>query len=106
MPLFLANFLGGVATWLTLSIPGLVARVLLALGLGVVTITGVDLAASELNNYLSTVTSGLTADVLALLNLAGFDVAINMMIAAWGTYASLLAITGALTRFGPTGSRS
>lgn len=70
------------ATWLAAMVPGLVARVLASLGLGLVTITGLHATTDALLGYLQSAIGGLPSDVLGLINLAGFGTAANIILGA------------------------
>jgi hypothetical protein len=58
----------------------MVSRVLLAMGLGVVTYTGASLALTTASNAAKAAWSGMTADVLQLLALAGIFQSMSIIV--------------------------
>lgn len=90
------------ALWLFLwsAIVPLAMRVLVGVGIGWVTYSGVGagldaLTTNIMNNY-----NGLGADILAVLNLAGFSVVINTLISSFVISATFrgLNATGIISR--------
>lgn len=78
MPVVLATLLGGL-----IQITGsLVGRVLIALGVGVVTYTGVQAGVDLLLNQLDSALAGVPADILGLLGYMQVGRALNIIIAA------------------------
>jgi hypothetical protein len=71
-----------IATWLATLAPSLVKRTLAALGLGVVVITGLASVGDALNGYISSAFAGLPADLLAIMNLAGIGLGLNIILGA------------------------
>lgn len=70
------------AAWFLALVTPFVARVLLALGFAVVTVTGVDVAIGALRSHVIAAAGSLPADVAALFFLAGGGVAINWIFGA------------------------
>lgn len=73
---------GALGVFAAASITGIIARALLALGMGVVTYVGVDLAMTQAVNLLQDKVGGIPADMLQLLGLGGFDVMVSLIISA------------------------
>lgn len=80
------------AAFLGAMVPSLVGKVLLALGIGVLTITGIDLVFSEMESLLVT-NLGMIAGIGAgLLGLAGVGTAIGYIVGAWTARVTLVAL--------------
>lgn len=95
MPVFIAA-IGG----MLINIAGsAVAQVLIALGLAVVTYTGVDTVLSTLKAQALQAFSGLPADLVALLSFLKVGVAISIITSAVAVRMSLQGMTGAVKRF-------
>ena len=95
MPVFIAA-IGG----MLINIAGsAVAQVLIALGLAVVTYTGVDTVLSTLKAQALQAFSGLPADLVALLSFLKVGVAISIITSAVTVRMSLQGMTGAVKRF-------
>lgn len=83
-----------VAAWLAALLPSLVARVLAALGMGVVTITGFNLAWDNLRSIIVDNFQGIPADIAHLIALAGVGEGLGIIfgaITARVTFAALMA---------------
>lgn len=63
-------------------IGGIVARILLALGMGIVSFVGVTHMANQLVQRIHDNVGGIPSDVLSILGLAGFDVFLSLVISA------------------------
>lgn len=59
------------ATWLLALIQPLVVQALIALGVGVLTVTGIDLAVNQALSWLTTAVGGLGADLASVLAMGG-----------------------------------
>jgi hypothetical protein len=103
MPAFFAQLIMNFATWITgwfvLALPGIVARVLVVLGIGFVSFSGISSVSSELAGFITSKLSGLPADMLAILNLAGVGTGINIFISALTTYFTIKVALGAFSKF-------
>lgn len=95
----MGQVLGALVTWIGLSIPGIVWRVASVLGFGYVAYTGVDFAVSAAESFIYSQLGQMSADVLALLNLAGMDVGIRMTLAAATTYISIKTAMGVFSGY-------
>lgn len=87
----------------TISAP-LVKRVLVALGIGMVTFAGFQLSVNAAKSYVQSNFSGLPSDVVHILGLLKFDVAINIVFAAVITRAVIAGmdkVTGGISKLGP-----
>lgn len=81
------------AAWLASLVPGLVARVLAAIGFGLVTITGLQLVTGQLLDYVTSSYDGIPGAVLGLMNLAGVGMAMNIILGAITARVALYVLT-------------
>lgn len=87
------------AAWL-LSLAGpLIVQALVALGVGVVTVTGIDLAVNTAMNWCSSAVGGLPSDVLNVLALAGVFQGMSYIGAAFTARIAMAGVAGAFKRF-------
>lgn len=90
MPVFISA-IGGMLLTLTGSIVG---RVFIALGLGVVTYTGLSVTTDQLTSLLDQSLSGLPADIVGLLGYMKVGVCINIIISAIAARMLINGISG------------
>jgi len=90
MPTFLAA-LGGVLINIAATVAG---RVLIALGIGVVTYTGLDVTMAFLKAQAVGSLSGLPADVIGLISYMKVGVCISIITSAITVRATLMGLTG------------
>lgn len=76
------------------------SRVLVALGLSVVTITGVDIVLSEVKGWLVQSVQGLPANAAMLAGLAGAGEALGMVLGAVSFAGTMWAIQSATAIYG------
>ena len=86
------------AAFLAGMVPSLVAQVFLALGIGVLTITGIDIVFGEMEALLVTHLGTIAGIGAGLLGLAGVGQAIGYIVGAWTARVTLVALTNA-TKF-------
>jgi hypothetical protein len=92
LPLVAAGLLGAFAAG---AIKGIIARVLGALGFGIIGYTGVTMALNQLVNVIHSQLGGITSDFMNLIGMAGFDVALSLIISArFGMITYLFASRG------------
>ena len=90
IPVIAASLIGGL-----ISVTGtIVGRVLVALGVGVVTYTGVQVGIDSLLSNLDSAISGVPADILGLLGFMRVGEAINIIISAMSARMLLNGLTG------------
>jgi hypothetical protein len=77
---FLPALLGGLAT----VMGSLVGRVLLALGIGYLTFSGIDLAVTSITDGIKTNMTGLGSQAISFLSYLWVDKAVSMIISAYG----------------------
>lgn len=86
---FLASIIG----------PG-VGRVMGALGLGAISLTGVQITLDQIITHIQSAVGGVTADIVNVLTLAGFNVYIGLVISAYMGVITIRTLYGAFKRFG------
>ncbi|MDO3383853.1 DUF2523 domain-containing protein [Gilvimarinus algae] len=89
-----------IAVFLATITGPLVARVMLALGVGVISYTGIDVALTELFDRINTSWSGIPANVIAICGLAGIDVFITLVASAYMSSITFRLVSGAIKRIG------
>lgn len=87
--------MGSIAAWLAALLPSLVARVLAALGMGVITVAGFTAAWGVLHNIILANFSGAPADAMALANLGGFGTGLGLIFGAITARVSFAAVMSA-----------
>ncbi|MEM1188116.1 MAG: DUF2523 domain-containing protein [Pseudomonadota bacterium] len=106
MPAFIVAAIAAFQGWLIAVIPGVVARVLGALGIGYIGFSGLNLVSDQIGAFLRAQFGGLPGDMISILNLMGVGTGIEMLISgviaffaikvargisgAWRTDASVL----------------
>ena len=95
----MGSLLSGFVTWLGLSIPAIVWKVLSAMGIGYVAYTGVDFLVTAAETFLYAQLGQMSGDVLSILNLAGMDVGIRMILAAATTAISIKTSMGVFSGY-------
>lgn len=100
MPLPLAGFLVGTAfgRFLQVVLLATVGKILLGIGLAVVTFTGVTIAINGLKVAFTSMLSSAPADLITILQIGGFINATNMMIAAMVAVTTIKTVTGAIKK--------
>lgn len=98
----MASVFWKIAAWLSLVIGPIIARVLTALGLGVVTYTGIEFALDQFKDHISNSWSGLPYNVASILGMAGFDSAMTIIISAVVSAYGILVVNGAIKKIGFT----
>lgn len=90
IPVIVASLIGGL-----ISVTGtIVGRVLVALGVGVVTYTGVQVGIDSLLSNLDSAISGVPADILGLLGFMRVGEAMNIIISAMSARMLLNGLQG------------
>lgn len=95
MPTFIAA-IGGM---LLRGMPSFVGQVLLSLGIGIVTYTGVDMTLERLKSDAVTALLGLPPQVVSLLSYMKVGVAISIVTSALAIRLGVSATNGAIKRF-------
>lgn len=79
----------------------IVSRIFAALGVGATTFTGLKMSYDQINSYLHNQFGGVTADIADLLSMAGFGVALTIILSAWLmrlTFTLFLNPLGSITK--------
>jgi len=76
------------------------ARVLGSLGMGAISITGVQITLDQIITHIKSAMGGVTSDILSILTLAGFDVFIGLVISAYLGLVTIRTLLGAFKRLG------
>lgn len=96
IPVIAASSIGGVLLTLVTS---LVGRVLLALGLGLVTYTALDPLLDQFRSSYFNQLSGLPADISGFVGLLKLGDAVQIIFAALATKLAMSAVQGAVKRW-------
>lgn len=94
----------GLFSFLSTIAGPLVRKILTALGIGMLTFTGFQVSVTAAKNYVQSNFGGLPADVVHILGLMKFDVAVNIVFAAVITRAVISGmdkVTGGISKLGP-----
>lgn len=86
-------------TWLFTVAPALVTKVLIALGIGMVTYTGADYLVTNAETYILAQLGGVPAKAYAVLKIAGIDEGIRMVFAAASAYITIRTTMGAFSAY-------
>lgn len=86
------------ATFIAVAVP-LVVKILIALGIGIVTYTGAGYAVDSAEVFLNSQLTGMPADAYAILAMAGLDVGIKIIFAAAAANISIKTAMGVFKRF-------
>lgn len=85
-------------TGLTVMIVPLVVSVLLALGVGVVTYTGMDFAVTSAQSYILGSYNNMPSAAILIMNKAGILQGLNIFFAAWTSSIAIRVAMGVFTR--------
>lgn len=80
-----------IGVFIAAILSGVIARVLLTLGLGIATYYGVQTLIDKLNNYVAGAFGNVGSDVVQIVGLLGLDEAMTVMLSA---YVAVLTING------------
>lgn len=95
MPIFIAALLGGLAT----AMGSLVGRVLIALGIGYVTYSGLNVLLDWIKNEIFGQLMGINSDVLGIIGVLQVDTSVNIIFSAIAAKFMISGISnGAVTR--------
>src|SRR5699024_3684694 len=84
-----------IGVFLASAIPGIIARVLGAIGIGVISYAGVNLATNQIVSSLQSNFSNIATNLLSLLGIAGFDVFVSLVISTHvGALAFIVSMGG------------
>lgn len=95
MPIFIAALLGGLAT----AMGSLVGRVLIALGIGYVTYSGLNVLLDWIKNEIFSQLMGVNSDVLGIIGVLQVDTSVNIIFSAIAAKFMISGISnGSVTR--------
>lgn len=89
-----------IASFIAQIIGPTTGRVLGALGLGAISLTGVQMTLNGVITHIKNSMGGVTADILNMVSLLGFDVFLTLVISAYMGVISIRTLLGAFKRFG------
>lgn len=89
-----------IGTWLLSLLQPAIAKILLALGFSVVTITGVDTVITKAQNHLLAMMNTVPMDMLQLFKIGGGSTALGFVLAAIGVRLTLWKIRSAVKVLG------
>ena len=93
-------FFSAIGVFLAQIAGPLTGRILGALGIGVISITGVELAVTGVTNQIKSSFGGIPGDIISVATIAGFDTFLSLVISAYIGVISMQALLGAFKRFG------
>jgi hypothetical protein len=91
---FMPYIIGGLAS----AVGTLVGRVLISMGIGFVTYTGIDLALTELQQLVISGVQGLPADMVSLIGFLWLDKALSVIFSAITTAVGLRYMGGSVKK--------
>lgn len=78
----------------------LVARIMLSIGVGVISYTGIDATLNAFFDKINTSWSGIPSNVIAICGIAGIDVFITIVASAYMSSITFRLVSGAVKRIG------
>lgn len=90
--------IAGALAWLLTLVPAFVAKVLVSLGVGIVSYTGVSLLLGRLTTAVLNNAGAISGDIGAFLNLAGLDVCFSMVLSALSMRLALQTTNGVINK--------
>ncbi len=96
LPFLVPLTIGG---WLLLAVNSIVGRVLIGLGLGLITYTALDPLLASMRSQLFQQLGAVPSDILGFVGLLKIGEAIQVIFAALITRLSLSAVTGSIKRW-------
>lgn len=94
MPVLFAMFVG----WLLTLIPALVAKVVLALGVGVASYTGFNLIVSGLRSAVMGAWSGVSGDIATFCGILQLDVCTSIWLSAVAMKVTINTVNGVINK--------
>ena len=88
----------GLIAGLVSLVPAFVAKVLIALGIGVVSYTGANALLGRVSSAVLSNAGSISSDIGAFLNLAGVDVCVSMMLSALAMRLALQTTNGVINK--------
>lgn len=94
MPALIAMLVG----WLISLVPALIAKIIIALGIGVVSYTGINLIVTGLTSAVMSAWGGVTGDVAAFCGLLQLDVCASLSLSAVAMRVALQTVNGVINK--------
>lgn len=93
-------------TFIVTTVPFIVIKLLVALGIGFISYSGADLAIDAVLTFVQNQFASLPAYMLQLIGILHMDTAISMILAAYAARFAVQVVNGSLTRmsFGNAGN--
>ena len=81
------------------ALPRLIGLIFLALGVSLVTYTGLDLAVTQLESSVTNLYNGIPSDMLSVLNLMGISTGLKILFSSYAFSMTIKTVSGATKRF-------
>lgn len=80
------------AAWVLALVAPIAKKVMVALGIGILTITGFDMAITQITTMINQSIGGTTSDILGIATMMGIPDAIGIMLGGITSGATLMAV--------------
>ncbi|MGQ2966775.1 DUF2523 family protein [Methylophilus sp.] len=80
------------AAWVLALVAPIAKRVMVALGIGIITVTGFDMAIGQLTTMINQSIGGTTSDILGIATMMGIPESIGIMLGGITSAASLMVV--------------
>jgi hypothetical protein len=101
----MAQILFGIVTWLSgwlvIYLPVLFWRLLAVMGIGLVTFSGFEAITAAAAGFFAARIGEFPADMLAIMNLAGFQTGLNMLLSGVSAFFTIKVALGVFAAFKP-----
>jgi hypothetical protein len=87
------------ATWLLSLVQPLIVQALIALGVGILTVSGIDLAVNQAMSWCTTAVGGIPSDMLNVLAMGGFFQGMSYIGGAISARIAMAGVAGAAKKF-------
>lgn len=78
--------------WILALVMPIAKKVMVGLGVGILTVTGFDLAIGQLTNMINQSIGGTTADILGIATMMGIPESIGIMLGGVSSAATIMAV--------------
>jgi hypothetical protein len=80
------------AAWILALVAPIAKKVMVALGIGILTVTGFDMAIGHITTLINQSIGGTTADILGIASMMGIPESIGIMLGGISSGATLMAV--------------
>jgi len=87
------------ATWLLSLVQPLIVQGLIALGVGVLTVSGIDLAVNQAMSWCTSAVGGIPSDMLNVLAIGGFFQGMSYVGGAISARIAMAGVSGVVKKF-------